>query len=395
MGKVVGGFSGAIQDASPALSMTMAAFAGVAIYNSVELLYLIFASFKRRSGLYFWSLSLSTLGIPAYVLGMTLKYFGVAKSILEIEICMVFVIVGWCMMVTGQSVVLYSRLHLVVHNRKLLRWILGMIIADAFICHVPIAVLSLASNSVREDPNHPSESVWVKPYALYTNVQITIFFTQEVIISALYVYSTANVLRRASGVLYNAKEYRAGTTRKVLAHLIVMNLVIIAMDIALLVIQYTNNFALHTIFKGMVYSVKLKMEFRILNQLIELTHNSHSASGTSGPKGLNHTFPLKMRSQHGTTNGTMAGAPTDEENFEFGNNAFVGTGGGEGGSVMLGKDQIMVVEETRVQRMDMERDSGSKLDTRTTSEVDISAKSRSLRRSSGESSDVEFAGRGY
>ena len=375
--------------------MTMASFAGVAIYNSIELLYIIFSTFKRRSGLYFWSLSISTLGIPPYVFGFMFKFYEVAKSILAIEICMAFVIIGWCMMVTGQSVVLYSRLHLVVTDRKKLRWILGMIIVDAFICHVPIAVLSLASNSQPVIPGAPPTR-WTYIYGRYTNVQITIFFIQELIISSLYVYATANIFRQSSGINFNYKGDRNFTTRKVLAHLIAMNVIIIGMDVALLVIQYSGHFSLHTIFKGFIYSVKLKMEFRILNQLIDLTYNNRSGSGHSGVNGRSLAMgPVMTKSVHGTANDTMTGMPRDEENFDFGNTAYAGRGGGEGGSVMLKKDQIMVIEETRVDHTDAGRDSGSKLGTRTLSEVDISTKSRSLRRGSGESSDVEFAGRGY
>jgi hypothetical protein len=389
------GYQGPANDISIAMAMTMASFAGVAIYNSVELLYIIFSTFKRRSGLYFWSLTISTLGIPPYVFGFMFKFFEVAKSILAIEICMVFVVIGWCMMVTGQSVVLYSRLHLVVTDRKKLHWILGMIIADAFICHVPIAILSLASNSKPVVPGAPPTK-WTTTYGTYTNVQVTIFFVQELIISAMYVYATAKIFRHSSGIILNPKGDRNPSTRKVLAHLIAMNVIIIGMDVALLAIQYSGRFSLHTIFKGFIYSIKLKMEFRILNQLINLTYNNRSGSGHSGMNGRSLAMcPVKMKSGHGTVNGTMTGIPRDEENLDFGNTAYAGRGGGEGGSVMLNKDQIMVIEETRVDHTNAGRDSGSKLGTRTLSEVDISTKSRSLRRESGESSEVEFAGRGY
>lgn len=47
---------------------------------------------------------------------------------------------GWTMMVTGQSVVLYSRLHLVLNDLRLLRAILWMIIIDAFLFHIPTTV---------------------------------------------------------------------------------------------------------------------------------------------------------------------------------------------------------------------------------------------------------------
>jgi len=43
-------------------------------------------------------------------------------------------------MVSGFSVVLYSRLHLVIRNPRVLQLVLAMIITDAFLFHVPTIV---------------------------------------------------------------------------------------------------------------------------------------------------------------------------------------------------------------------------------------------------------------
>src|ERR1700753_698790 len=95
-------------------------FAGIALYNTTELIVLIFVSFKRYGGLYFWSLLLATSGIIPYTLGLLFKFFGVIKiDMLSIAL----VDIGWQLMVTGQSIVLYSRLHLVLKNRQILRYV--------------------------------------------------------------------------------------------------------------------------------------------------------------------------------------------------------------------------------------------------------------------------------
>lgn len=54
-----------------------------------------------------------------------------------------------------------------------------------------------------------------------------------------------------------------------LSQLIYINLIIIALDTALLGIQYADMFYLQGAFKPCVYGVKLKMEFVILNRLIQ------------------------------------------------------------------------------------------------------------------------------
>lgn len=51
------------------------------------------------------------------------------------------IVVGWVCMVTGQSIALYSRLHLVDHDPSRLRFVLAMIITNVIISHVPVIIM--------------------------------------------------------------------------------------------------------------------------------------------------------------------------------------------------------------------------------------------------------------
>ncbi|KAH9903939.1 hypothetical protein F4778DRAFT_790208 [Xylariomycetidae sp. FL2044] len=50
-------------------------FEGIAIYNSIELYFIIFFTFKRHGGLYFWSLLISNSGIWPLAIGYILNNF--------------------------------------------------------------------------------------------------------------------------------------------------------------------------------------------------------------------------------------------------------------------------------------------------------------------------------
>ncbi|OCL08477.1 hypothetical protein AOQ84DRAFT_406735 [Glonium stellatum] len=247
------GISGRLHVSLPA-AMAIIAFVSIAIYNAVELAFTIFMTFKRRSGLYFWSFVVATGGIVPYAVGFTCKFF---QLIPIAFISVTLIVVGWSCMVTGQSVVLYSRLHLVVRNTRTIRWVLIMIIIDAFILHVPIIVFAYGSNSSNPGP-------FVLPYSVYEKVQITVFFIQEAIISGLYVYETVRILGPTGQI-------RAEITRKVLTHLIYVNIIIILLDITLLGIEYSGHYEIQTTYKATLYSVKLKLEFSILNRLVTVT----------------------------------------------------------------------------------------------------------------------------
>lgn len=236
--------------------MAIAAFTAVAWYNVAELNIQVFLTFKRHRGLYFWSLLISSYGCVLHALGFLLK-------MLELTtydyISVTILTVGWYCMVTGQAVVLYSRLHLVVREQKVLRGILIMIILDAILFHIPTTVLTYGSNSPPYVGN-----IYTKPFNIVEKIQMTAFCIQEFIISGVYVWCTIRLLRP----VYH------GRTRKVMMQLIWINLIIIGMDVCLLAMEYSNTYYIEATLKAMVYSIKLKLEFAVLNQLMTLANSS-------------------------------------------------------------------------------------------------------------------------
>lgn len=234
--------------------MAIAAFTAIAWYNVIELNIQIFLTFKRRRGLYFWSLLISSYGCVLHALGFLMKFFRLTSNF---NLCVTIVTIGWYSMVTGQAIVLYSRLHLVVQEQKVLRGILAMIIVDAFCFHIPTTVLTYGANTL-------NYRRYLRPFDAIERLQMTAFCIQEFIISGVYVYSTIKLLRP----VYH------GRTRRVMMHLIWINLIIIAMDVALLTMEYSSQYEIEATLKAMVYSIKLKLEFAVLNQLMTLANSS-------------------------------------------------------------------------------------------------------------------------
>jgi len=186
--------------------MAMAAFTAVAWYNALELNVQVFLTFKRHRGLYFWSLIISSWGCVLHALGFLLKFFQLSGKH-DPYLAVTIITIGWYAMVTGQAVVLYSRLHLVVREQKMLRGVLAMIIVDAFCFHIPTTVLTFGSNS-------KYAFRYTASFNVFERLQMTAFCIQEFIISGIYVYSTIRLLRP----VYH------GRTRKVMMQLIWINM---------------------------------------------------------------------------------------------------------------------------------------------------------------------------
>lgn len=233
-------------------------------------------------------------------------------------------------MITGQSVVLYSRLHLIMHNVKRLRAVLIMIITNAIWLHIPVIVLVYGSNSSNPKP-------FEKPYSIYEKIQLSVFILQEIIISGIYVWETTQLLKLERTIGNNG-------TFRVMTHLITVNIVVILLDFSILGLEFADLYEIQTSWKPLVYSIKLKLEFSILNRLVELTRKARSGNGYSNsrtaprPEGMAlGTLQRTGHSQFVPQNGDQ---PTHYE---------VHVGGGKGSNYASQPQDSTVVKTTEVQ----------------------------------------------
>jgi hypothetical protein len=90
--------------------------------------------------------------------------------------------------------------------------------------------------------------------------QVTAFCIQEFIISGIYT-------KEVVGFLHIVTQKGVGRT---MWELFTIDVILVALDIGLLVIEYLNLSVFETTFKGVVYSVKLEMELAILGKLTSM-----------------------------------------------------------------------------------------------------------------------------
>lgn len=113
------------------------------------------------------------------------------------------------------------------------------------------------------------------PFEIWQNIQVTAFSIQEFVLAGLYIYEANKALKPYSG-------FRKNRYRRVMRNLIYVNVLVIVLDIAVMCTQYAGLFGVHVVFKAAVYSVKLFVEFFVLNQLTEVTMNN-DGSGSGEP----------------------------------------------------------------------------------------------------------------
>jgi hypothetical protein len=74
------GITGHYNNNPLAIKVITAFFAGLAMYNAVELMAAVFITFQRYHGLYFWSLLVASFGIIPYSLAGVIKFFELVEQ---------------------------------------------------------------------------------------------------------------------------------------------------------------------------------------------------------------------------------------------------------------------------------------------------------------------------
>lgn len=249
------GITAGYDGSSDALRTVIIALTTLALYNACELVGLVSLTFSKHHGLYYWSLLISSIGIIPYSLGFMLKFLNLTPGNLR-WIAVTFLTVGWYPMITGQALVLWSRLHLIlsgVRGERILNWTKWMIIINAVCLHIPTTVLTYGANSDTDT------STFEGGYNIMEKIQMAGFFIQEVVLSSIYIVETVKILRTSL----------QPHTRRTMIQLVAINVTIILMDLGLLGIEAASLYILETLVKGVIYSIKLKLEFAILGKLVK------------------------------------------------------------------------------------------------------------------------------
>ncbi|KAJ3937844.1 uncharacterized protein N0V96_012160 [Colletotrichum fioriniae] len=109
-----------------------------------------------------------------------------------------------------------------------------------------------------------------------------------------------------------------GRAKKVMNHLIWVNILVILLDVTILALEFTNLYDIQTAWKPLAYSIKLKLEFSILNLLVEVTRGASNNSAYVRSQGNGQAHDVALETFNGERSKHFANAEEPEyELFEF------------------------------------------------------------------------------
>jgi hypothetical protein len=242
---------------NPTMFCLITSFFTISFYIAIEINIQLWFTFRRRT-LYFWAIFITAWGVAGHTIAFILKLFVPGTSALGVTF---LVKISWVANSTGFAMVLYSRIGLVLKGSKIHRVILACIIVDAILFHTPVIVCAFALTVA------PAR-VWDPVMYIAERVMIIGFSLQEFCLSSIYTYTTASLYRQVKKWPGQSKELR-----NVLILLILTQTFIFSVDLTIIILDYLNYYTLRATMHPLMYALKLKVEFIVLNRLRRLANH--------------------------------------------------------------------------------------------------------------------------
>ena len=237
----------------PGEDLACSSFFALIFYLVIDVNIGIYRAFKRRTGLYYWSMFIGVWAVPLSAIGLLLSFFKHEWNSIW-PLWTIFIAVGWISYSIAELLVLYSRLHLINQNHRLQHWLFIYILCASFAIVIPDLVIVWGAFN----PNPKISSVWSPRFAIYTRVSQPGFTIVEATISCVYIWSLVTMLKRKLTV----------RQRRVMRDLICVNVIFISLDILEVIMIFLNEVGLGFPLQEFSYMLKFKLEFAVLNQLM-------------------------------------------------------------------------------------------------------------------------------
>lgn len=194
----------------------------------------------------------TTWAVVCYVLSFDLWLFTAVGGPGFAGFLLVVTPLNWLLITTGFSLVLYSRLHLVISSQRALRAILIVLLGVS----LPIQIMCIVGQANR---------LGTKAFRIAVYLEI-VFPVIEIALSSLYVYSYCRFVRQSPG----AWDKQAVST---FLRLVLAQGFVVLGEVMLITIWYLDMLLLRVVILPLAYAVKMQVELAVLKRLAKVTQS--------------------------------------------------------------------------------------------------------------------------
>jgi hypothetical protein len=211
------------EDLWGSVEIAAACFSAMGFLCCLQTFILIGITFRRRSGLYFWSLMGATFAQLCVSFSMFLQTWILVHRLPGIPLAMSTL--GYLFFPPFGFLILYSRLHLLFASKRVLRFALILIVLEWALFEFPMALLQTLSIFYPDSTKiaRANKLSWEFEEAMYTTV--------DLLLCLLYALQVKRIWGRSED-----------RTKGVLRHVIAMTVLFILLDVSWLVVQNATNY---------------------------------------------------------------------------------------------------------------------------------------------------------
>jgi hypothetical protein len=195
------------------MALAAAALLGMGLLCGFEMLLLIWHRFRRRAGLYFWSLVIAAVAEIAVNISNILYYWVLRDSCPGIVTLLAAP--GAFLFVLFEYFILYSRLRLIQTSTTKLRILLVAIVAEVLLVELPLAVITIGAA--------------VNPLSKFTSLYYTMWQVEAVI------YTVVDFLLSLTYILQIRERWNKESgpaVRSMLRDIVLMTVFVVGIDAA-------------------------------------------------------------------------------------------------------------------------------------------------------------------
>jgi hypothetical protein len=206
-----------------ALSISASAFTGAGLLTLLELIFLTFFTFRRWSGLYFYSF------LIAAIAQIELLIYNVLWLWVDTSSCgwvlIFFGVTGYVLYVPAQAMILYSRLHLLLASDRLLRTIIILAALEFILFEIPVTIF-IVLDAVMTAP------VYDQAYAILIQIEAVAYLLMDCAFMAAYIYQIRKIW---------PKEEALHHQKRILRQIVGMSIFLVIVDIIFIIMTYKAN----------------------------------------------------------------------------------------------------------------------------------------------------------
>jgi hypothetical protein len=184
----------------------------------IQTFILVGITFRRWSGLYFWSLVGAAFSLLLCCLAIPLRSYILKETQLAIPAAMTAI--GYLFFPPFSFLLLYSRLHLLQASKRILKLVFIVIAIEWLVAEVPQAVLTLLNF------RHPGSERIASLYKVSWELEEALYPVVDLLLCSMYLIYVKS--------MWNTREPKV---KRVLRHVAIMIIFLILIDVSILTVQ--------------------------------------------------------------------------------------------------------------------------------------------------------------